>query len=696
MKFSLVRTVSANETHLSLKTAEWFMERIQKDTKAGDVASFRQHILFHGVPADDGLDFYQSWSTVSTQVYPSVELAKRENGRLDITAFNGLIVLHVPDLLRRCDVEAVKEAAKMLPMTFAAMMGADGRSVEILVAAERKDGVTPITEPEMDLFCQTAYDTALGAYNGVLPKPVERQAASARSSFRMTLDEQPYYNPAPTPLKVSISPQPSSYEPLLPESEQREPDISLYAVYEQMFEQALGEVSSQTPSAPINLEAYVTEVARRLCALDVPEEEAFLHLHNHYVFNPAYSQDTFRAIVSAVYAEKKSDRHGDDESVSLSTRRLIRFLNTRYVYRYNKVMGYTEYRPNNTWMQDWSPCDENVINGMAIEARLANLDVREKDVRRYVHSNKIRPCDPISDYLARTSGKWDGKTDHIAMLARCVPCNIPQWEGWFRKWFLSMVAQWLLPTQEYGNSVVPLLISPQGDGKTTFCRNLLPKELSWGFHENLDVSEKRQTLQAMHNFLIINLDEFNQISPKLQEGFLKNIIQLPSVKIKRPYGKHVEEFKRYASFIATTNEGSVLADPTGSRRFICVQLTAPINTAYKPNYEALYGQASTIILEHREQWWFTPDEVQAIMEHNRNFEVVPVAVQYFHEYFEVADSEDEGQWMSPTAIYDSLRHHAGSGLKANGVSVFGRYLKNIPGLQQHRTASGMLYLVKQK
>ena len=141
-----------------------------------------------------------------------------------------------------------------------------------------------------------------------------------------------------------------------------------------------------------------------------------------------------------------------------------------------------------------------------------------------------------------------------------------------------MVAQWVMPQKEYGNSIVPLLISPQGDGKTKFCRMLLPDELHWGFLENLDVSDKRNTLQSMHNFLLINLDEFNSINTKLQEGFLKNVIQLPNVKIKRPYGKHVEEFRRYASFIATTNETNVLSDPTGSRRFICVNLTAPINT----------------------------------------------------------------------------------------------------------------------
>lgn len=168
------------------------------------------------------------------------------------------------------------------------------------------------------------------------------------------------------------------------------------------------------------------------------------------------------------------------------------------------------------------------------------------------------------------------------------------------------------------------------------------------------------------------------------------------MKIKRPYGKHVEEFKRYASFIATTNESSVLSDATGNRRFICVQLTAPVDTSYKPNYEGLYGQAYTLIMNHEEQWWFTPDEIKAIMAHNRQFELLPSAVQYFNEYFEPVDDESCGEWKSPTAIYEHLRRQAGSGLKANGVFAFGRYLSHMPGLRQKRVNTGRVYLVREK
>ena len=51
--------------------------------------------------------------------------------------------------------------------------------------------------------------------------------------------------------------------------------------------------------------------------------------------------------------------------------------------------------------------------------------------------------------------------------------------------------------------------------------DLLPPELQWGYSDNLILSEKRQVYQAMAQFMLINLDEFNQISPQVQQGFLK-------------------------------------------------------------------------------------------------------------------------------------------------------------------------------
>ena len=698
MKLSIVKTDKKNVRHLTVKPVEWFLERIKSDTKAEEIGKLRQYIQWAG---DTGV--YEKNMPIA-MIYPSVEMEKTSNGNLDICNFNGLVWLHVADLMKQEDVEATKEASKILPTTFAAFMGADGKSVEILVSvAQTNMQAQPQTETEIDRFCQAAYDVAFKTYSGILTKAIERQPSTSRSCFRMTLDEKPYYNPDATPLMVKIelnAQDTDSLSDLVIEgmNEQREVDFRLYEDYEHLYKRASAEANEETADVleSQRYDAYMTELTRRLCEMNVPEEEAFVHIRNHHVYKRIFSENRVRSIVSAVYAEEKPKRRSEGQMISVETRRLIEFLTTRYVFRYNTVMGYTEYRPNNTWVQNWEECNENVINGMTIEARLANLEARDKDVRRYVRSSMIRRSDPIVDYLAKVSDKWDGKTDHIAMLARCVPCQIPQWETWFKKWFLYMVAQWLRPQKDYGNSIVPLLISSQGDGKSAFCRMILPDELQWGFMESLDIREKRATLQAMHNSLLINLDEFNSISPKEQEGFLKNIIQLPNVKIKRPYGKHVEVFQRYASFISTTNETNVLTDPTGNRRFICVNLTAPIDTSYKPNYEALYGQAYQMVMNRQMEWWFNPKEVKEIMEHNRQFQLVPPAVMYFNEHFEIVDNEQDGEWLSTTAIYEELRKLAGSSLKASGLIIFGRHLSNMPGLRHKRTSQGKVYLVRKK
>ncbi|MBQ6195766.1 MAG: DUF3874 domain-containing protein, partial [Prevotella sp.] len=211
---------------------------------------------------------------------------------------------------------------------------------------------------------------------------------------------------------------------------------------------------------------------------------------------------------------------------------------------------------------------------------------------------------------------------------------------------------------------------------------------------NLQMEDKKQVLQQMAQMLLINLDEFNQISPRTQQGFLKNIITLSSVKIKRPYGRHVEDFPRRASFIATTNQADVLADPSGNRRFLGVELTGPIDVSTPPNYEQLYAQAMRALHQH-EPYYFGPAETQEIMEWNRKFSLKTAAEQFFLDYFEPARNEQEGEWMSASAILAYLKNEVGvSLLKSPSVPAFGRKLSAIPGMQKRVTSINTFYLVR--
>ena len=241
------------------------------------------------------------------------------------------------------------------------------------------------------------------------------------------------------------------------------------------------------------------------------------------------------------------DNDKNSQAITQATARLMDFLNTHYQFRYNTMMGYTEYKDLSYKYMDWTPVDDRVLKGMTMKVRLGGIDARDNDVRRYVQSDMIRPFNPIGDYLWEQYDKWDGK-DHIRQLARTVPTNNPHWPDWFYTWFLGMVRQWQVTNMAmYGNQAVPLLISAQGWNKTTFCEQLLPPELRWGYTGNLQMDDKRQVLNQMAQMLLINLDEFNQISPRIQQGFLKNIITLSSVKIKRPYGRHISHVEPRSS-----------------------------------------------------------------------------------------------------------------------------------------------------
>ena len=386
--------------------------------------------------------------------------------------------------------------------------------------------------------------------------------------------------------------------------------------------------------------------------------------------------------------KKEKGMKGSKENIE----KMMKYLNEKYELRYNMVMKYTEYVPKDKEWIGFQAVEPRVQKSLTLEVQLASINVSIKDVRNFLESNFIKNYNPVEEFLFTCYDNWDGK-DHIRALARTVPTNNPHWEDWFYTWFLAMVEQWHNRTgRQYGNSVAPLLISKQGYNKSTFCRRLIPPQLQWGYTDNLILSEKRQVLQAMSQCLLINLDEFNQISAKVQQGFLKNLIQLPNVKYKPPYGSHVQEFPRTASFIATSNMDDILTDPSGNRRFIGIELTGPIDVSVRPNYQQLFAQAEKAIW-NGEKTYFDAEQTALIMENNRRYQQIDPVMQCFCESFTPTEDENEGTFMTAAAIFSELKAKYGASLEAKSLLSFGRCLKNIDGLKRKRTMKGTEYLV---
>lgn len=94
--------------------------------------------------------------------------------------------------------------------------------------------------------------------------------------------------------------------------------------------------------------------------------------------------------------------------------------------------------------------------------------------------------------------------------------------------------------------------------------------------------------------------------------------------MRKPYGSTIQEVRRYASFIGTSNQMELLTDPSGSRRFICIEVTAPIDTNVTINYKQLYAQAMDAIYKG-ERYWLNDEDEAILKETNRDFEQIESA-----------------------------------------------------------------------
>ncbi|MBO4641767.1 MAG: DUF3874 domain-containing protein [Bacteroidaceae bacterium] len=703
MRFSTIKNDKGN-LHFKQWEATKFFERIGTDANNSLIG------LFRNKTTPERAEHYRRYSEIP-HVYAAAELRRQENGALGIARFNGLVVLEVRQLMSDTLCNDVKQAAMAMPSTFATFIGATGTEVIILVSVARPDGSLPVEEQDVETFYAHAYHSVVPIYDALLPVHVTRMIPSLRHFFLLPLDEQPLTNTAAVPLRITDSAtfatdNDDADAHLLALPEQRnfeEIDMTAYQNYERAYDEAARKVMAliSPPKHQDNtwFKDFITGMATELYGMGWPEEEAVCHLWRHLIFKdkPGLTEDFVRTLVSAVYDEENARRRQQPplELKESLMQQVIRRMENRYVFRYNTVMGYTEYRANHTWITPWRPVTDKVINTFTTDLQIAGLNVWNRDVKRYVHSTRIRDFDPIDDYLFRECSTWDGR-DHIRALAATVPTdNASQWADWFHTWFLAMVAQWKGRDRRYGNAIVPLLISRQGMHKSAFCRSLLPPELrAWGYTDNLSLSEERPVHLAMSQMLLINLDEFNRISPQKQQGFLKNILQLPSVKVKRPYASHTEEVPRLASFIATTNISDVLADPTGSRRFLGVQVTGNINVSQTPNYAQLYAQAQAE-LNAGTRYWFDDAETQAIMEHNSRFQMLSSAEIFFYQYFTIpTGNAKDGQWMTTTEILLAIKQRAGSAFQVPAANSFGRSLRGHQEIPYRRSRKGSEFYVK--
>mgnify|MGYP000188875271 FL=1 len=363
------------------------------------------------------------------------------------------------------------------------------------------------------------------------------------------------------------------------------------------------------------------------------------------------------------------------------------YLSSRYEFRYNTVLGRTEYRGKNDAM--FSKVGRYEINTLRREIDNDIGIVTSSDNLYSIIESSFSPrINPIQEYFKRLSATDIGNSNRdsgndvslslkaIHDLASCVVVrNSDKWLPYLTKWLVAVVAN-AMDDRECRNHTCLVLTGEQGKFKTTFLDLLCPPALHGYSYTGKIYPQEKDTLTYIGQNFIVNIDDQLKALNKRDENELKNLITCPMVKYRMPYDKYVEEHPHLASFVASVNGNDFLTDPTGSRRFLPFEvLSIDINRAKAISMDTVYTEAKAL-LKSGFRYWFDDDEIAELYKASEDFQVQTAEMELLLRCFEKPTEDNPNcTYMTTTEIITYLGYythhslslkHMGEALKRSG------------------------------
>ena len=615
-------------------------------------------------------------------------------------AYTGLVLLEFKVDEGSEAMERLRQRVNLWPQTLLSFMDATGRVLQVLIPYRLTGGSLPTDERQVVLFQQYAYKRAADYAYGATGRKVLEVQHDGTESFRLSFDPDVYYRPDALPIEMNQPTEPLSDDSwpraeapqevkldteVLPGYTRREMDTTKFNFICRQL--AYGEA--------IDKEEYAMRLAASCRKAGIDKE---LAIKLTIAMSEFFLKDTLvRSTFNTAYEKHPLGMTNPVERSLMHQQLLEEFLHRRYMFRRNTVTGDLEYQEKDRYVLRWQPLTEEAQNDINNAAIKEGIKVWPKDLERILVSRFTESYDPVREWLDALP-RWDGR-DRLGELADRVKTNAPDWRDNFKIWMRSMVSQWRAGRDAlYGAQMVLMLVGAQGTRKSSFLRMLLPHELMPYYIDRIDFANKKEALRALSRFLLINIDEYDQIS-KAQTAFLKHLIQRTDVKERKLYSTTFEQQQRYAAFCATTNSLLPLKDESGSRRYLVVEVAGVTDTDTQGDrridYQQLYAQI-VYEIEHGEEYAFTGEREQQIVVRNSDYYETPGVVSLFEDHFRKPEAADEVMLLSPTEILILMKET----LKVNVVTqanatLIGSYLHR-KGYQKGKGEKRRCYLIARK
>ena len=334
------------------------------------------------------------------------------------------------------------------------------------------------------------------------------------------------------------------------------------------------------------------------------------------------------------------------------------YLSTHYEFRYNTVLGRTEYRSKND--AHFSKVGRYEINTLRREIdNDIGIITSSENLYSIIESSFSPRINPIQEYfkglpLVDVSSISPFSLKAIPHLASCVVVrNYGKWLQYLTKWLVAVVAN-AMDDRECRNHTCLVLTGEQGKFKTTFLNLLCPPALHGYSYTGKIYPQEKDTLTYIGQNLIVNIDDQLKALNKRDENELKNLITCPMVKYRMPYDKYVEEHPHLASFVASVNGNDFLTDPTGSRRFLPFEvLSIDIERAKAISMNNVYAEAKAL-LKSGFRYWFDDDEIAELYRESEDFQVQTAEMELLLRCFEKPTEDESYSLMTTTEILTYL------------------------------------------
>lgn len=625
---------------------------------------------------------------------------RKKGGRLEMKQYNGLMMLEISNLPSADEARRLRKEASRLPYTRMAFVGITGRDV-VIVCALTADNMETMTLERLKALHLSTFKRLHYLYSSQLLISLDYHKPELERTCYFSYDAEAFYNAKSEAFYVDgedvevpvFRNTRNNVEPQFCDGDV----VPMHTVYEWCLTSAWEEAREDAAVRGVKDEYVIAEHALHALAANCNDANIPMDygIRRAMWYRQFYGDNDFiERVFTNAYEEKASKMipYGFVNKNALMAYKIEAFLKMHYELRRNVMTGVVQYRNKDGYHFDFSDLTEEALNTMTNRAVKAGIGSWDKDVRRIINSNDIPEHDPIEDYIFSLP-EWDGK-DRVADLVARIPTDTPNVHLYLHTWLLAMVAHWLGRDTRHGNALVPLLIGHQGCGKTTLCGMLLPPELSDYYNDKVNFKNETDLNLGLSSFALINIDEFDSVK-KSQQAVLKYLLSKSDVKMRPPFGKAYVCRRRYASFIATTNNLRPLVDKTGSRRFACIMVSpgCSIDTQTPIDYDQLYAQLTQEVFSGA-RYWLNDEETRELISQNDRFRFVSDLAEMVDLVYTAVDDDNEGEYLTPYEIIEGIEKvFPYMNRTSNMNAEIGKILR-AKHFKFHKRNTGITYLVK--